>query len=450
MRARLAFILCCASFELLACGGDDPAPGGTGNELRDPAGSAEDGGRAPRAGSDPNDGNDQTLPSVTIERPSDGDVVGGRVRVEVTIEDEESGLARDSLSLRAGDAVAPLRAVDDKSKRFTGELDVRGLGAGVRETNINVIAEDRAGNRTIQSVSVKLDNVAPMVSLDPPPVRVARRGRSDGALVCSALFDPLGSDAIDDGMITGTATEFRARIEDMTNGAVASQGTIGFLAGVDDEQVQLFLSNRLEEKLLVDTNGDGVCDDVNPRLVPSADNARGAATVVQLHPTKPDGEAYYDPASDVTLAPSPAHQLAGGSVFERCTNGKDRVVPKPVCVSTVLPEIIHASGQSDRMASIYGKGPIDGANTCAGDAFDFQSSLHTPGWACVAVRVADKAGNVAVSAPLRVCFDDGTGTCGGPFGSLAPEAARPSCSASCTPAPSFESQPQRQLVVHTR
>jgi hypothetical protein len=56
-------------------------------------------------------------------------------------------------------------------------------------------------------------------------------------------------------------------------------------------------------------------------------------------------------------------------------------------------------------------------------------SLSADGWICLAARVADKLGNVGLSRPLRICYDDdqveGVPAC-------ATGAPPPSCTTNCT------------------
>jgi hypothetical protein len=59
--------------------------------------------------------------------------------------------------------------------------------------------------------------------------------------------------------------------------------------------------------------------------------------------------------------------------------------------------------------AVYAFAPSNDPNAgeCNGRSWELGDSRVKAGWLCLAARVEDTIGNVGISAPLRVCFDDG-------------------------------------------
>jgi hypothetical protein len=85
--------------------------------------------------------------------------------------------------------------------------------------------------------------------------------------------------------------------------------------------------------------------------------------------------------------------------------------------------------------AIFALLPTNGANgVCNGNSWAVPFGNHE-GWICVAARVEDTIGNVGISRPLRVCYDD-PGTAFTP--DCSPDAGKGiSCADSCAPPKDF-------------
>jgi hypothetical protein len=57
---------------------------------------------------------------------------------------------------------------------------------------------------------------------------------------------------------------------------------------------------------------------------------------------------------------------------------------------------------------IYSVGNNAPGDSCTGTDWEIGQFVEE-GWFCVAARAEDRAGNVGISRPLRLCFDNGDG-----------------------------------------
>ena len=377
-------------------------------------------------------------PTIDIVSPSSGELVGGTVVVEATISDE-SNVDDSSVVLRAAGMDFPMTRVVG-TDTFRASFDASVFPTTVVELTLNVTAGDVVGNSRTASLSVKLDAVAPILSLDPPLVREART--QGGVVLCSALFDPVGADSAGDGDVVGTTPELRVRAHDLANSSFGGAGTVVFYAGLDT--VDVLVLDDTSVPFLVDQDSDGTCDAINPAVEPDPSDP-GSAVLIQMQAISARGSAFYgDP--DPTMTPSaPAGAYAGG-VFGECSPGTATSPPPPICSAS--SDLIRVIERADsREATIYGKPPIS-ADVCVGDSWDFAGAGVSEGWACVVARGTDELGNVGISPPLRICLTDGVGPnpCPGPIGTTVPEAMRPSCTDSCAPPASFADYPSLQQI----
>src|SRR5690606_3311057 len=198
---------------------------------------------------------------------------------------------------------------------FTGTFDTRLLANTNVFPLVEIVALDGVGNEDGVGRVVTLDNRPPLVSLGPPRAREARCMEgyacppAGDPFECSATFDPVGDDAASDGETVAQLAELRARVEDQGNGPkTLSSGVFIPHAGVDPGAVQLFVLDAQALPLLVDLDGDTICDDVNPAISPSAfPMASDEAAVASLVALEPAGAAYFsDPigpvGGDATIA----------------------------------------------------------------------------------------------------------------------------------------------------
>jgi hypothetical protein len=364
---------------------------------------------------------DNLGPVITLTSPEAGEMVGGLMLVEAEVVDEPGGVRPGSVVAVIANGVTPLAEFPLTSADGTtwsgvyptGELravveEIYGPTAVVVFPTVSVRARDIPGNEASVGMTVVLDYTPPVASLDPPMVREG--ALKDGVLECSRAFDPVGIDATNDLQSVRQISEFRARIEDRGNLAPTTSGVVFYFAGVDDTQVQLFVLDNTDEAvglgdaLVVDTDGDGRCDDINPMLRPTSGPVGPSdALAVQMTPLSGAGNAWFleDPA--------------GYAGYPGCTARSGTfVAPNAVCLgASGLQRVIErpATGSPE----IYTIAPVDDEGACMGFPFDSLANDIQDGWACVAVRVVDNLGNVGVSRPLRVCIDrDGDGSDGCP------------------------------------
>ena len=375
-------------------------------------------------------------PTIVIDRPADGELVGGTVVVEATITDM-AGVDPSTVVLRAAGLDFPMtRAVG--TDEYRASFDASSFPTTVVELTLNITAEDVVANSSTVGLSVKLDAVPPLLDLDPPDVREAKL--VSGEMQCSTLFDPVGADSVNDGQIRGTTPELRVRAWDVSNSSFGGAGTVIVYAGIDS--VEVLVLDDSTQPLLVDSNSDGVCDAVSPAAEPDPADPDSAVRI-EMAPISPRGNGYYnDPNPTVTGTPTEAY----GAVFDACVDGESSTIPSPLCsVTSPLTVAIDRPDSGD--AAIYGKTPVT-TDTCLGDSWDFVGAGIDEGWACVVARGRDSLGNVGVSPPLRVCLSDGVGAdpCGGAVLDVLPEGMRPSCTDGCTLPPTFDDFPGLQRI----
>ncbi|MBW2278353.1 MAG: hypothetical protein JRF63_12735, partial [Deltaproteobacteria bacterium] len=303
-------------------------------------------------------------------------------------------------------------------------FDTRALLDTMVFPTIVVRAQDSVGNQSSLGMVVTLDNQPPLISLDPPRMREYKFNAESKSWECSWLFDPLGGydpfgdlpdpdgdapdagDAADDGQTVWQLTEIRVRVEDRGNEATSGSGVLIPHSGVDPVSVQLFVLDDEDGALLVDTNDDGYCDEINPLLKPtSVPMAGNEAAVIDLVALEPSGQADFtgnpDPAED------PGQPFFSGVVGHPeaalpCTIGTVSDQPLALCFTSPGTRI----GQTPlgELPIIYSIPPVND-DVCYGTPFDSVATNISDGWACVAVRALDYLGNVGISAPLRLCFD---------------------------------------------
>jgi hypothetical protein len=364
-------------------------------------------------------------PRISISTPNNGELVGGLfvVRAEVT---DPAGVDASTVFLRVGTEQYLMAPISHGSHVYSRTFDASGFPHTVVEITLNVTASDTVGNGTAVSRTVKLDSVPPLVSLDPPYVREARE--KSGLIECSELFDPVGEDSVHDGQTVGTAAEFRGRVEDLSNSTLSHSGTVIFMSEVNESAVDLYILDNTDVPLVVDTNDDGVCDEINPDVDPAGGSA-DAAIIIEMSAISAAGSAFWEPMAEAPTDFPFTWCDRGGTATKR---------PDPLCEESSPLTRVTTSSYSRSTKTIFAKPPIVRGETCVGDAWDFQASIDE-GWACVALRAEDNLGNVGLAHPLRVCFMDGDEPhpCPVALGHIAPEEDRPDCTDGCTLPPNF-------------
>jgi len=346
-------------------------------------------------------------PTIAVTTPTPGQLVSGIVTFTATITDSAGVNPSSVIGTIAGVNDFPLsNTVGDE---YEGTFDTRQLGVGMIFPTVVVRAQDAVGNQSSNGFVLALDNQAPLSSLDPPRLRERQESELNGNYECGELFDPLGREAADDGEVVPQLFRLNVRAEDRGNSALANPGTLVPHADINPAQMKLFILDDSSRALIVDTDGDGVCDSINPLLTPTSvptasDEAavinmsilaeRGGSIFRQIPPTQPDFDrpAFY---------PGYAEQFA---CAEPETPPHDEpVVTNAVCgLQSSAIRIIELETSSK--SAIWGIPPIDDIQ-CFGNAFDALATNISDGWACLAVQVEDNLGNLGISPPLRLCID---------------------------------------------
>jgi hypothetical protein len=350
---------------------------------------------------------DSEGPTIEITAPKDSEIIGGNRLLEFTIEDTGAGVNKDSVVVTVNQ---DMHVFDnkglwtEKDGKYTFSLDSANITGATIQINVNVRADDLAGNPAAgASGTYYLDTVPPGVDMDPPKLQEVKTSGTD--ILCSLPFDPLGNVTNDLQVIQGFA-RIRAIAWDYTNGG-PGQALVHF-AGVAPSTVKLYVQGKPDDGLLTDEDGDGACDDVDTTL-----------PIKDLHPVDPEGSSAY-------LQTSPP-------ISGVCTSSQDSSVPTKLCggTSDLMRVIQHEQAAGPAEPVVYAIPAQDG--NC--DPSDLQLSsmpgVTKNGWVCLAVRALDRTGNVGVSAPLRVCLSDPS------LGAAPPCAASsvqpPSCTRKCTP-----------------
>ena len=204
----------------------------------------------------------------------------------------------------------------------------------------------------------------------------------------------------DDGCAVGQVFQVRARAEDDVNGARYVQ--VAPLATIDPDRIDVYILNDTTQPLTVDGDGDGVCDRINPKLVPTSHPPTTSREVmkIRLGAVPPQG------AADFTPDPSLATET-------RCDPGDEPRLPPILCRAE---EPTLAISYGPKLPAIWSLEPVEPSGLrCFGNQIDAFANhiggtsagggLPAPGWACIAVQATDKVGNTGVSAPLRVWID---------------------------------------------
>jgi hypothetical protein len=348
---------------------------------------------------------DITGPVIASPLPAPGSITGQVIRIAANISDG-AGLDASSIQVLIGDKTNPqfkLPLTLDQMGAYSALFDTKQLTSCKLASNslcivrptLSFRAADALGNETTLSYEIAVDNIPPIADLTPPPLRVSKVG-TDG-LWCSFAFDPLSNDiyngdAPDDGCRVPQMFDLRARIQDTGNNATGIKGAP--IAGIDPDVTAAYILADTSQPLVVDNDGDGFCDVINPKLVPTTTPLTGPRQVlkVRLRPVPPAGNA--DFRKDVTVPPV-------------CLPGEDLIPPIDICkMENPKVAISYAGG----LPAIWAVEPIapDNPNYCFGSQLDtLANNVPEAGWRCIAVATGDKNGNLSTSMPIRVWVDYG-------------------------------------------
>src|SRR5262249_23012365 len=149
--------------------------------------------------------------------------------------------------------------------------------------------------------------------------------------------------------------------------------------------------------LIVDSNGDGICDAVNPNVIPAVGMQPGPTQAVSLELVKipPTGIADFTPGT---------FPLYWGG----CNYGTDTMPPSALCPPQTFLRLwvgLYRIGVTEPViwAPPQVLAPPD--PRCGGLPFDALANNVADGWLCVAVAFVDGVGNRSVSRAIRLCLD---------------------------------------------
>ncbi len=406
----------CCLVVLAACGKEEnfpvrpdlpdaaPPTDGSGSD-----GQGSDGGSD--AGLDAAAG-DVDPPVITLVTPEAGTLLNGTFTLEVNVQDA-SPIAELTATIAGTTSITMNPVVG--TTRFRGSVNTVPL-AGLVAPVIVVRAKDAGGLEGELGFTVTLDNEGPVSSFDPANVRLFKIEQSQR--VCSDDFDPVGSDAPNDGETVPQLFELRARVVDVPNTGTIDPTTSLFFPKAGVKSVELYVLDDTTIPLVVDTDGDGLCDDINPDVVPaSVPVFANEAAVVQMVAIEPKGTAFFGSTP------------MGGTNLTDCTTGEDLESPDNLCDGEISSTVVI---EDDDQSQIFGLAPVSDAN-CTGFVFDASASNISNGFACVATLTVDNLGNRRVSEPLRICINAAGGTCNGvAVGNVSPAGQRPDCTGTVT------------------
>lgn len=342
---------------------------------------------------------DNTGPVIQVTSHTEGQIIGSITQIFATIQDEAGVLASSVFAVIGNNDIQysiPLQA-DLNSNVYQGAFDTTVLPSTFVWPALQVFATDLLGNESSVAFQLALDNQPPLASLDPPETMRMAKKNSARELECSLAFDPVGWNSANDGEQVAQVFWLRARVEDRGNAAYGAQWSP--LALVNQSMVELYILDDTSQALIVDRNGDGICNDINPDLLPTITLSGDPRETLKLNMValKPAGTADYRPDM---LTPTPPSPCAAWGV---ATEPPDFLCP---VVEDDLHVLIWYTYNKDE-PSIYGLPPFNASSPlyCSGIQFDARANNISEGWACIAVKAVDTVGNIGVSAPLRVCID---------------------------------------------
>ena len=385
---------------------------------------------------------DTAGPTITKTTPLPGEIVGGVVTISATIADDSGVLDSSVVAVigdQQGNPIFTLQLPPQGSGVYSILFDALNLTRCAPPPStlpcivfptISFRASDTVGNEASVGYDFSVDNMPPLADLDPPKMRQMKL--TSFGYECSALFDPLSvnrdvGDMPNDGCMVPQIFDLRARIEDQGNDASGLKVTP--IAGIDPDNTSVYIlpeptdPNQPIIPLVVDSDGDGYCDAINPVLVPTSSLTQsGQVLKVRLGGVPPGGSADFEGSPLDPGLPIPG----------ACVQGKDPAPPKVLCQLDGFEQPTIAVGYSDNLPAIWSVEPID-PDRCLGNQLDTRANNIPDGhWICMAVGTADLAGNHSVSTPMRVFvnYNNGGGFCAAPpAGTPAP----PSCTGSYDP-----------------
>ncbi len=332
-------------------------------------------------------------PDITILEPEDGEIVGGDVVLRFTIEDQYSAIDIDTLIVEINDTpydYDPEGQWSIDGDEYSYRFDTRNITGSKVQITINIDVNDIVGNVAPgASMILHLDNEPPLIDLNPPWVREIKDVGDDW--FCSFAFDPVGPVAVNNRETVHEMVLFRSVVWDKTN--TAPPPYIPYYSTVNPETVYIYVQDDVDTPLLIDTDGDGECDDLDREGLPDRE-------MVAL---SPDGTPFYGGESSVEYAIDVGLEPA----LEYCTYQDSTNRPDYLCTShsSDLTRVIAHCLEGGDEPAIYAVNVVENGVACTGDGWEIGAFIQ-PGPFCVAVRAEDYEGNVGISPPLVLCYDN--------------------------------------------
>ncbi|MFZ5897503.1 MAG: hypothetical protein ACOY0T_41020 [Myxococcota bacterium] len=368
-------------------------------------------------------------PTVAITSPVEQAMISGLVQTKLTFTATDSGSGVDPSSVLVqlnnattyrynADDPSWTIGVNDKTYTFSFLIDRSKFTGSVAQVNVSVEATDKAGNVGQRaSRLLHVDDFSPIVSLDPPNARIVSYGSTPADAYCSAPFDPLG-DSPKDGSKVQLNALIRTFIWERTNGTISSQ--VLYHAGVKTSSPRLYMQRDTSKPILIDTNGDGTCDDIAPEVK--------ATHYWQLSPIPARGVGNTN-METWSAAPAMASNFCKTQSIELrniCSGFSE--------MQFVLGQRVFVGEMAQNTPAVWSVGVgTENSQECAGSALELGAAGAAEGWLCFAAEATDNVGNKGVSPPLRLCLDSelapGAPACASDLNT------RPSCTLNCTPPP---------------
>lgn len=362
---------------------------------------------------------DSTPPTIAIQSPIANSIIGKSTTVKFTVKDDGSGVDESTVGVRINigqifyytptDAARWSHVPGTAAYEFTfSDSDFPGSET---QATLSLFAADKVHNAVSPGATTTLfvDTSPPYISLDPPTVRelnIASANTTGAA--CSTAFDPVG-DAINDLTIDNGVDVFRALVWDFAD-QPRDPNLLRYFAGVDQKNVAIYLQESVDQPLLVDSDGDGFCDNVD------IGTGESRKVALKLDPVPVSGNApnagtdalTWAEADDTRYGAAPALEPVcqrDGFVWpnwaSRCGGASDmvRTINHSVDTKSPIPAVYAIAPQGDMTADVG----------CTGTYWEYFHDMKrtvTDGWLCFVGVAYDAVGNRGVSAPLRICYDD--------------------------------------------
>lgn len=366
---------------------------------------------------------DSRPPTISISDPKQSTVIGKTTLMTFTVDDAGAGVNESLVGVRinAGttffytdkDAARWDHLAGNSTYKFTfSDAD---FPTSTSQVTISISATDKVGNSITPGATVAyfVDTTPPYLNLDPPTIREFYYESGIPGQVYSNAYDPLGEAINDLTIVQATGQIFRALAWDLTNPPPESNQTY-YYSGVKSDSVTLYMQEDVTGPLLIDTDGDGFCDDID---VGTGDKLKPAIMFGEIAPAGdppwiyPKGTAVFTDGDDTRYGPAPTigdsewQGWAKPPAYYLCSNQSDmvRALKHPVTSAKPVPVI-------------YGINTVaDPTNPdCTGTYWAYGADMKRTvkeGWICFAARAYDGVGNRGISPPLRLCYDEpGNGT----------------------------------------